>query len=213
MARRTKEEAKKTRDRILANALTLFAKKGYEHTTFTDIAERMKMTKGAVYWHFDSKQTLLMALIEEMLGTFRRMITDLLPSGETSFGGLSFPEVADMMVRHAVKTVGDKKLSAFFLLVHEQIRWSSNSMAQVREDLLKNRHFGPWEAFRVAIDNDIRMGKARRDVDALQVASCCMALWNGLVHSRIAGFMQCDLEDTLKNAYSSIWKSLLMSGV
>lgn len=208
MARRTKEEAQKTRDRILANALILFARKGYEHTTFTDIAERMKMTKGAVYWHFESKTALLMALIDEMLGTFRRMISDLLPSGENSFRDLSFPVVADMMVRHAVQTVGDRKLSSFFLLIHEQIRWSSNSMAQVREDLLKNSHFGPWEAFRVAVDNDIRTGKVRRDVDSLQMASCCMALWNGLVHSRIAGFMQCDLEDTLKNAYSSIWKSM-----
>ena len=52
MARRTKEEAAKTRARILASALSLFAKKGYVHTTFTDIAARLKMTKGAVYWHF-----------------------------------------------------------------------------------------------------------------------------------------------------------------
>ena len=212
MARRTKEEARKTRDRILANALTLFAGKGYEHTTFTDIAARMKMTKGAVYWHFESKTALLMALIDEMLGTFRSMITNLLPAGENSFRELSFPVVADMMVRHAVQTVGDRKLSSFFLLVHEQIRWSSNSMAQVREDLLKNSHFGPWEAFRVAVDNDIRAGRARGDADALQIASCCMALWNGLVHSRIAGFMQCDLEDTLEKAYSSIWKSMAIAG-
>ena len=208
MARRTKEEAKKTRDRILANALTLFAKKGYEHTTFTDIAERMKMTKGAVYWHFESKTALLMALIDDMLGTFRRMITELLPPGEDSFKGLSFPVVADMMVRHAVQTVDDKKLSAFFLLVHEQIRWSSNSMAQVREDLLKNSHFGPWEAFRVAVENDIRSGRARSDTDPIQIASSGMALWNGLVRSRISGFLQCNLEDALRNAYRSVWNGM-----
>ena len=53
MARRTKEDAQKTRKRILASALSLFVKKGYEHTTFTDIAARLKMKKGAVYWHFD----------------------------------------------------------------------------------------------------------------------------------------------------------------
>ena len=208
MARRTKEEAKKTRDRILANAHTHFSKKGYEHTTFTDIAERMKMTKGAVYWHFESKTALLMALIDDMLGTFRRMITELLPPGEDSFKGLSFPVVADMMVRHAVQTVDDKKLSAFFLLVHEQIRWSSNSMAQVREDLLKNSHFGPWEAFRVAVENDVRSGRARSDTDPIQIASSGMALWNGLVRSRISGFLQCNLEDALRNAYRSVWNGM-----
>ena len=212
MARRTKEEAEKTRARILANALSLFAKKGYDHTTFNDIAERLKMTKGAVYWHFESKQTLLMALIDEMLENFRNQIVELLPEGESSFKGLSFPVVADMMVKHALQTVGNSKMSGFFSLVHEQIRWSSTSMSQIREDLLKNSRFGPWEAFRVAVENDVRNGLVRPETDAIQVASSCMALWNGLVRSRIAGFLQCDLVDTLKNAYSSIWKSMEIKG-
>lgn len=212
MARRTKEEAEKTRARILANALSLFAKKGYDHTTFNDIAERLKMTKGAVYWHFESKQALLMAIIDEMLVKFGNLISALLPAGVSTFEGLSFPVVADMMVRHAVYTVEDSRMSAFFTLVHEQIRWSSTSMAQMRENLLKNSRFGPWEAFRVAVENDVRNGLVRPETDAIQVASSCMALWNGLVRSRIAGFLQCDLVDTLKNAYSSIWKSMEIKG-
>ena len=65
MARRAKIDAEKTRAKILSNALSLFVKKGYENTTFIDIAARLKMTKGAVYWHFDSKSGLLTALIEE----------------------------------------------------------------------------------------------------------------------------------------------------
>ena len=213
MARRTKEEAEKTRARILANALSLFAKKGYEHTTFNDIAARLKMTKGAIYWHFESKQSLLMAIIDEMLVKFGELISALLPAGLATFDGLSFPVVADMMVRHAVYTVDDPRMSAFFILVHEQIRWSSSSMAQMREYLLKNSRFGPWEAFRVAVENDVRNGQVRDGVDAIQIASSCMALWNGLVRSRIAGFLQCDLEATLTDAYSSIWKSIENKGV
>ena len=58
MSRKTKVEAERTRARILASALALFVRKGYEHTTFTDIAARLKMTKGAVYWHFATKEAL-----------------------------------------------------------------------------------------------------------------------------------------------------------
>ena len=72
MARKTKEDALKTRRRILASALSLFVKKGYERTTFTDIASRLGMTKGAVYWHFDSKEKLLVTLLDEMLKKFKR---------------------------------------------------------------------------------------------------------------------------------------------
>ena len=207
MARRTKEEAEKTRARIMASALALFAKKGYDRTTFNDIAARLKLTKGAVYWHFESKQALFMALLDEMLEKFRRQIMELLPEG-SSFDGLSFPVVADMMVRNAAQIICDTKGTAFFLLVHEQMKWTDASMAKVRDDLLRNTRFGPWEAFRKAVENDVRAGRAKKDADPVQVATVCLAIWDGLVHARIAKVLLCDLEDTLKNSYDAVWKSI-----
>ena len=208
MPRKAQRDSGKTRSRILASALDLFAKKGYVHTTFTDIAARLKMTKGAVYWHFESKQALLMALIDEMLEKFRRQIAELLPEGEASFEGLSFPVVADMMVRNAEQIICDPKGTAFFLLIHEQIQWAEASMAKVREDLLRNQRFSPWAAFKTAVENDVREGRVRKDVDPIQVASVCVAMWDGLVHTRIAHFLQCDLEDTLRISYDAVWKSI-----
>ena len=208
MSRRLQRDAEKTRMRILASALSLFARKGYVHTTFTDIASRLKMTKGAVYWHFASKQELLMALIDEMLEKFRRQIAELLPPGETSFDGLSFPVVADMMVRNAVQIIGDAKGTAFFLLIHEQIQWAEASMSKVREDLMRNQRFGPWAAFRTAVENDVREGRVRKDVDPVQVASVCIAMWDGLVHTRIVRILQCDLEDTLRKSYEAVWNAI-----
>ena len=210
MARRTKEEAEKTRARIMASALALFAKKGYDRTTFNDIAARLKLTKGAVYWHFESKQALFMALLDEMLEKFRRQIMELLPEG-SSFDGLSFPVVADMMVRNAAQIICDTKGTAFFLLVHEQMKWTDASMAKVRDDLLRNTRFGPWEAFRKAVENDVRAGRAKKDADAVQVATVCLAMWDGLVHARIAGVLLCDLEDTLKKSYDAVWAAIRMA--
>ena len=208
MPKKVQRDSEKTRARILASALSLFAKKGYVRTTFTDIAARLSMTKGAVYWHFESKQALLMALIDEMLVKFKRQIGELLPEGETSFDGLSFPVVADMMVRNAAQIIGDVKGTAFFLLIHEQIQWAEASMDKVREDLMRNQRFGPWAAFKTALENDVRTGRARPDVDPAQVASVCVAIWDGLVHMRIARLLQCDLEDTLRKAYSAVWESI-----
>ena len=210
MPRKAQRDSEKTRARILASALALFAKKGYVHTTFTDIAARLSMTKGAVYWHFESKQALLMALIDEMLVKFKRQIGELLPEGETSFDGLSFPVVADMMVRNAAQIIGDVKGTAFFLLIHEQIQWAEASMDKVREDLMRNQRFGPWAAFKTAIENDVRAGRARADVDSIQVASVCVAIWDGLVHMRIAKVLQCDLGDTLRKSYTAVWESIRM---
>lgn len=207
MARRTKEDALKTRRRILASALSLFVKKGYDKTTFTDIASRLGMTKGAVYWHFESKEKLLVTLLDEMLMKFRRQISECLPSGG-DFESLSFQAVADMMVSNAARVVGDAKGTAFFLLVHEQVKWSDASMASVRDDLMRNPRFGPWAAFRKAVENDIRTGRARADVDAVQVATVCMSMWDGLVHARIAKVLMCDLEDTLRKSYAAVRKAI-----
>jgi len=208
MPRKAQRDSEKTRARILASALALFAKKGYVHTTFTDIAARLSMTKGAVYWHFESKQALLLALVDEMLGKFQRQISELLPDGETSFDGLSFPVVADMMVRNAAQIIGDVKGTAFFLLIPEQIQWAEESMDKVREDLMRNRRFGPWAAFKTAIENDVRAGRVRPDVNPIQVASVSIAIWDGLVHTRIVKLLQCDLEDTLRKSYAAVWESI-----
>ena len=207
MARRTKEDALKTRKRILASALSLFVKKGYDKTTFTDIASRLGMTKGAVYWHFESKEKLLVTLLDEMLNKFRRQISEYLPPGG-DFESLTFQAVADMMVSNAARVVGDAKGTAFFLLVHEQVKWSDASMASVRDDLMRNPRFGPWAAFRKAVENDIRTGRARADADPVQVATVCMSMWDGLVHARIAKVLMCDLEETLRNSYAAVQKAI-----
>jgi len=203
MARKTQKEAEKTRARILASALDLFAKKGYEHATFTDIAARLKMTKGAVYWHFESKEKLLLALVDEMLSKFRRQIAELMPAGE-----LMFRNVADMMVRQAVSLVDDARGTAFFVLMHEQIQWSSDSMSRVRESLMKDEHFGPFKAFRAAVENDRAAGRVKADVDPERVAHTCCAIWDGLVHAHIAKFMLCPLGETMSRAFAGVWASI-----
>ena len=205
MSRRGKEEAEKTRTRILASALALFVKKGYAHTTFTDIAARLKMTKGAVYWHFESKEALLVALVDEMLMKFGRQIAEVMPKDE-----LTFPAVAEMMVKNAAQITGNTKGMAFFLLMHEQIQWSSASMGAVRQELLKDKRFGPWRAFRTAVLNDAKAGRIREQVNADHVAHACVALWDGLVYARIAKFIESDNDmcETLKRSYEGVWASI-----
>ena len=202
MSRKTKAEAEKTRARILASALSLFAKKGYEHTTFTDIAARLKMTKGAVYWHFDTKEGLLLALVEEMIAKFQRQLGDL--SGQE----LSFPSVAEAMVARAARIVDDPKGAAFFLLLQTQVKWRADSMEAVRERLLARDAKGPYHSFVRAVENDIAAGRVCADVDPVAVASVGMATWTGLVRSKIEKFLECDLETTLRKTYEAMWKSI-----
>lgn len=208
MPRRTKEEAEKTRTRVLASALSLFARKGYEHVTFTDIAARLKLTKGAVYWHFPTKEALLIALVDEMLKKFRRQLDERMPNNEA----LTYPLVAEIMVENAERLVEDPKGTAFFMLMKTKVEWGGESMAGVREQLLSNGTAGPYHAFIQAIRNDIAAGRVRADVNPVEIASVGIAIWDGLVRSRIEKFLACDLTKALRNSYRGIWEGIRVKG-
>ena len=60
-----------TRERILDVALELFIDQGYEKTSLRQIAERMGFTKAAIYYHFASKDDILMALHMRMHDVLR----------------------------------------------------------------------------------------------------------------------------------------------
>lgn len=53
-----------TRERILAAAGHVFARKGYMAASLDEVAQAAGMTKGAIYWHFRSKSDLFFALLD-----------------------------------------------------------------------------------------------------------------------------------------------------
>ena len=55
-------DAASTRDRILDIALDLFTEQGFDGTSLRQIAEKVGVTKAALYYHFESKDDILMAL-------------------------------------------------------------------------------------------------------------------------------------------------------
>lgn len=55
MSRNTKTEAFKTRMHLLDVAINEFSLRGYTSTTLMDIAASAEVTRGAIYWHFESK--------------------------------------------------------------------------------------------------------------------------------------------------------------
>jgi AcrR family transcriptional regulator len=67
MARTAGSHAEITQQRILEAARELFAERGYAGTSIRDIAERLAMTKAALYYHFRGKQDVLAALVDPWL--------------------------------------------------------------------------------------------------------------------------------------------------
>ncbi|WP_119155859.1 TetR family transcriptional regulator [Caldimonas tepidiphila] len=67
MPRRTKDAAQQTRQQILDAARRTFCERGVSATSLAHIAQAAGVTRGAIYWHFENKETLFHAMREEAL--------------------------------------------------------------------------------------------------------------------------------------------------
>ncbi|MEU5252908.1 TetR/AcrR family transcriptional regulator [Streptomyces longwoodensis] len=55
-----------TRQRIQDVALELFAEQGYDKTSLREIAERLDVTKAALYYHFKTKEEILVSIFQDL---------------------------------------------------------------------------------------------------------------------------------------------------
>src|SRR5438067_13790841 len=57
---------KDTRSRIQEVALELFTEKGYDQTSLREIAEKLEVTKAALYYHFKTKEDIVISLFQDL---------------------------------------------------------------------------------------------------------------------------------------------------
>jgi AcrR family transcriptional regulator len=89
-----------TRQKILNAAIDLFSEVGYAAAGLGEVIKRAGMTKGALYHHFDSKEALATAIIEEgtnlTLDAFRQVCESSSPALENMIHGVFV--VTDLLV-------------------------------------------------------------------------------------------------------------------
>jgi len=72
-----------TRDHIVEAADRLFYENGYAHTSFSDIAADVRISRGNFYYHFKTKDQILDAVIDRRLATTREMLAQWERDGAT----------------------------------------------------------------------------------------------------------------------------------
>ncbi|MFA5040560.1 MAG: TetR family transcriptional regulator [Bdellovibrionales bacterium] len=77
MARRTKDEAEKTRSAIIDAAEKVFFAHGVTRSSLELVAKEAGVTRGAVYWHFKNKPALLHAMAQRIILPHEDMLEKL----------------------------------------------------------------------------------------------------------------------------------------
>ncbi|MGO4588867.1 TetR/AcrR family transcriptional regulator [Paenarthrobacter sp. 2TAF44] len=106
------EERKDTRERLLAAAMPAFASDGFKATTIRSLAAAVKITPGAVYAHFDSKEAILSAALAR---AYRKFLLDVVvpqdsPGRDARLKGLCRRHIKFQMENRAVAAASDTLL-------------------------------------------------------------------------------------------------------
>jgi AcrR family transcriptional regulator len=120
-----------TRARIQSVALELFAEQGYDKTSLREIAERLGVTKAALYYHFKSKEDIVTSLVEDYFGA----IDELVAWGKTL---PKTPESRAEVLRRYYSIVAAAG-TVFRMLQHNQASVNSLAHAKNRSELFRER--------------------------------------------------------------------------
>lgn len=135
--RSARAERRDARAALLRAAAAVFSERGFRDASVDDIAHRAGYSKGAIYWHFESKDDLFFALLEERLERPTREMIELLESAppEQDMG----PEAS----RRFVELLESER--ELLLLQHEY--WSQ----AVRDSKLRARYASRRAKLRAAL--------------------------------------------------------------
>src|SRR5262249_29675840 len=114
------EQAAATRANIIAAARALFAHRGYDGTSTEAVLEEAKVSRGALYHHFENKEALFAAVLEAVevditaaTGRARANVTDpveaLCQAFDRFLGMASEAEVRQIVLTDAHSVLGWQK--------------------------------------------------------------------------------------------------------
>ena len=163
MVRQARSEA--TRRKIIDSAVELINEIGYPASGLADIIERAELTKGALYYHFDSKEAVATAIIEEgairVLDPFRSVGGPGSPAMERIVNGMFL--VADVITNDAGAQAASRLLRTF---------GGFNPAAKATYEAL-------YDALAERVKSAVDEGDLRSDLDAGAIVATVISMMFG----------------------------------
>jgi AcrR family transcriptional regulator len=174
------DHGRDTRSRLRELALQLFAEQGYEKTSLREIAERLGVTKAALYYYFKSKEDIVASLVEDYVA----QLDDLIAWGKDQ---PRTPETRAEIVRRYLRIVANG--TAVFRMLHQnQAAVSGLASAKERGELFKER-IDALIGLLTGPDAPLRA--------QIRAASCVMSVSFCCMHYQSQAANPAELEDAL----------------
>ena len=199
--RRTKEEALETRERILNAALNFFSEKPYAKVSVAEIASAVGMTKGAVYWHFKSKNELFICLAEYLHGEAARTFT--LGANEPS----SLEDLKNYY-KTFVKSPEGKELHVKIRKILLHMNEWPDEVCTALTDLKRSSLVREKNYVAKVLEKEKAAGKIKAGCDCGAVAEALVAVFSGLGNLRFMDMLEKDFAKHIDFIFNAVEKEL-----
>lgn len=192
--------ASDTRQRIIASAATVFARKGYHGASLDQVAADAGLTKGAVYWHFQSKADLFLALLDER---FQRDMSEMSVKVDAAHNQADpFESLKLVLLQLADKIESDSDWPRLFL----------EFLGHAREDAVHQRIGAIYRqsySWSQGLLEDLRQrGRCNQHADSFVASVFWGALVDGLVLAWLANPQLIDLKQLMPHIAELVWQGV-----
>ena len=175
MARRTREEALETRNRLIDAAESVFHDKGVARASLEEIAAKARVTRGAVYWHFKDKAELFDAMMQRVVLPAEDMLERAGGHGESDPLELLRRATVDVLLR----TANDARVQRVFEIAYHKCEYVGDAAG------VRDRHIASQNECLKTIEAGfracIRLGHLPASVKPRIAAIGAMSLVSGLI--------------------------------
>jgi AcrR family transcriptional regulator len=195
------ERAARTRAEILEKAVGLFSTQGYQTTTMVDLARAIKMSPGALYWHFPTKEDILLAACDQL---HHRFLAEFVPRVE-QMRKRAAREQLQAYARIAIDAISANREYALFFTIMgaESVGRSERVAKAIRGALAEYVAF-----FGSLVKYGQKTGEFRKDLRPINVAhAMCGSFFGMIVHQSMFD------PDLTYKAMATAMEQLILGGV
>ena len=202
MARKTKEEALKTRVSLLKAALRVFSRQGYTATTLEDVAHEAGVTRGAIYWHFGSKAELYLALMNE----YSDRGSNIVQAAAAEGGGLVVI-LRRVFVRLLEAVESDPELREMMEISLFKTERSTDLQDALAQRTAGNRQL--IDSIAAVMRQGIDSQDLRTDMDPYEMSRAFLGLQNGLIYMWLQDRGSFSLKESAPNQADNFFNGIL----
>ena len=165
------------RDQILLAARKCFVEKGYESTSMQDISRTSGLSKGGIYFHFESKMQVFLSLVDDEYDFSMSFLEEIAEQPGP------IPEKILILARHFLENFAELQDRAKFFLVMSEVA--------IREPAVREKLLELQEVYIVFLSEFLEAGMERGEIrrtNPRAIAIFMKGLLDGLEGNSVLGY-------------------------